>query len=147
MTDTQIKLAPVESDQARIAIVTAYRALRVLEEGGLLDFIAEQAFDAKAAEQAREAIATIEASMSPNLLCTVLPAYTKVRFSTDHSREGDSWEGLIREGAWGLHPDRGEQATERRITTTGDRGGFEFFVNRETVFTSFEILERPEVTR
>jgi len=146
MTDIQTRetLAPVESDQARLALVTALRALMVLDQGGYLAYIAEEMRDPKAAEQADEAIAAIEAGMSPNLLATVLPAYTKVRFATDRSREGEFIEGQTREGAWGLYPDRGQQALERRITTTR---GFEFFVTPETVFTSFEITERPEVTR
>jgi len=144
MNNRLTEMPPLESNQARIALVTAYRALLALEEGGLLDFIAEQAFDTKATEQAREAIEALERGMSPNLLATVLPAYTKVRFATDRSREGEYIEGRIREGAWGLFPDRGESATERRITTTN---GFEFFVNRETVFTYFVILELPDVRR
>lgn len=141
-TMTTNKPAPVESTPARKALVEAYKALSVLDQGGLLDFIAEKAFDAKAAEQARDAIATIEACMSPNLLCTILPAYTKVRFTTVASPD-TAMEGLIREGAWGLYPDRGEQSLERRITTTGTHGGWEFFVNPDTEFTFFEIVERP----
>ena len=144
MKDTLIEMPPLESNQARLGIVAAYKALRVLDEGGLLDFITEYGGDPKSAEQARDAIEALERGMSPNLLVTVLPAYTKVRFATDRSREGEYMEGQIREGAWGLFPDRGEQATERRITTTN---GFEFFANRETVFTYFVILERPEVRR
>ena len=77
--------------------------------------------------------------MSPNLLVTVLPTYTKVRFATDRSRPGDVSEGQIRDGAWGLFPDR-NGATERRITTTGPTGGWEFFVNTDTVFTYFEVV-------
>lgn len=138
-TQTREVLAPVESDQARLALVTALRALMVLDQGGLLDFITEYAHDAKAADQAREGITAIEAGMSANLLATVLPAYSKVRFATDRSREGEFIEGQIREGAWGLYPDRGQQALERRITTTN---GFEFFVTPETVFTHFEVTER-----
>jgi hypothetical protein len=142
MTDTQTReaLAPVESDQARLALVIALRALMVLDQGGYLAYIAEEMCDPKAAEQTRGAITAIERGMSPNLLITVLPAYTKVRFQTDLSREGEFIEGQTREGAWGLYPDRGQQALERRITTTR---GFEFFVTPETVFTSFEITERP----
>lgn len=141
MTTTQTRetLAPVESDQARLALVTALRALMVLDQQGYLTYIADEMCDPKAAEQANEAIEAIEAGMSPNLLCTVLVAYTKVRFATDRSREGEFIEGQLREGAWGLYPDRGEQALERRITTTN---GFEFFVTPETVFTHFEVTER-----
>lgn len=129
---------PVESDAARMALVEAYKALLVLDEGGLLDFIEENAHDIMAAAQARDALAAIEDSMSPNLLCTVLPAYTKVRFATDRSREGETQEGLLRDGAWGLYPER-EGSTERRITTNG----WEFFVGPDTVFTYFEVVERP----
>lgn len=128
---------PVETDAARVALVEAYKALRVLRDGGLLAFVAENAHDPAAAEQANEAIATVENSMSPNLLCTVLPAYTKVRFATDRSREGETQEGLLRDGAWGLYPER-EGSTERRITTNG----WEFFVGPDTVFTYFEVVER-----
>lgn len=130
---------PVESTASRVALVEAYKALLVLDEAGLLDLITEEANDSAAARQAREAIEAIEANMSPNLLVTVLPTYTRVRFSTDLSRPGETQEGIIRDGAWGLHPDRAG-ATERRITTND----WEFFVTPETVFTSFEILERPE---
>lgn len=129
--------APVESPAARKAIVTAYKALLVLREGGLLDFIAEKAHDTKAAEQARDAITSMEALMSPNLLVTVLPTYTKVRFATNLSREGETQEGLIRDGAWGLYPDDRTDSTKRRITTNG----WEFFVDTDTVFTFFEIVE------
>jgi hypothetical protein len=118
--------------------VEGYKALKVLDEAGLLDFIAERAFDTKAAEQSRDAIAKLEASMSPNLLCTILPAYTKVRFATDKSREGETQEGILRDGAWGLYPDIRTDSHKRRITTNG----WEFFVDPETVFTYFEIVER-----
>jgi len=127
---------PVESDASRTALVEAYKALRVLDESELLDFITDAGFGSKTAEQAREAIASIEDSMSPNLLVTVLPGYSKVRFATDRSREGDVAEGIVRDGAWGLHPDR-PGSTERRITTNG----WEFFVTPETVFTFFEVVE------
>lgn len=140
---TITQLPPVESPQARRAIVTAYRALSMLDQGGLLDFIAKEAYDPQAAEQARAALDTLERSMSPNLLVTVLPAYTKVRWAAEPGNPDEWIEGLIRDGAWGLYPDeRGETATERRITTTGIHGGWEFFVNLDTVFTAFEIVER-----
>jgi len=139
MFATATNIAPVESDQARVALVEAYKALLVLEEGGLLDFIAENAYDPQAAKQAREAIDALEEGMSPNLLCTVLPAYTKVKFATDRSREGEYIEGQLRDGAWGLYPQDRSYADERRITTTN---GFEFFVTPETAFTFFQILER-----
>ena len=138
---TTTALPPVESDSARIALVEGYKALRVLDEAGYLAYIAEALHDPNAAEQADEAIAAIERGMSPNLLCTVLPAYTKVRFQTDRSRSDEFIEGQLRDGAWGLHPDRSD-STERRITTTN---GFEFFVTPETVFTFFEITERQGV--
>jgi len=128
---------PVESDAARTAIVESYKALRVLDEGGFLDFIAEMAHDSNAADQARDALVAIEDNMSPNLLVTVLPSYSKVRFATDRSRPGEVSEGIVRDGAWGLYPDR-TGSTERRITTNG----WEFFVDRETVFTFFEVTER-----
>jgi len=128
---------PVESDGARTALVTAYRALLVLDEGGLLDFITEAAGDSNAARQAREAMCAIEDGMSPNLLVTVLPSYSRVRFATDRSREGEVAEGIVRDGAWGLYPDR-SGSTERRITTNG----WEFFVDTETVFTFFEVVTR-----
>lgn len=128
---------PVESDAARVALVEAYKALRVLDESGNLDFIAEKTGNIKAVEQAREALTTIEDSMSPNLLATVLPSYSKVRFATDRSRAGKVSEGIVRDGAWGLYPDRTD-CTERRITTNG----WEFFVDRSTVFTYFEVTER-----
>lgn len=128
---------PVESDAARVALVEAYKALRVLDESGDLDFIAEKAGDIKAVEQAREAIAAIEDAMSPNLLVTVLPGYSRVRFATDRSRPGEVSEGIVRDSAWGLYPDR-TGSTERRITTNG----WEFFVDRSTVFTYFEVTER-----
>jgi hypothetical protein len=128
---------PVESDAARMALVEAYKALRVLDEGGLLDFIEEKSGDPMAAAQARDAIVAIEDSMSPNLLVTVLPAHSKVRFATDRSRPGEVSDGIVRDGAWGLHPER-TGSTERRITTNG----WEFFVDRETVFTFFEVTER-----
>jgi len=136
MTTTTAPL-PIESAPARIALVEAYKALRVLNEAGYLAYIAEALHDPNAAEQADGAIAAIEAGMSPNLLCTVLPAYTKVRFATDRSREGDVAEGIIRDGAWGLYPERTDSDT-RRITTNG----WEFFVTPETRFTFFEITER-----
>lgn len=116
----------------------AYKALKVLEGGGHLAYIAKTLHDPEAVEQAMRAIATVETLMSPNLLCTVLPAYTKVRFQTDRSREDEFIEGQLRDGAWGLHPERTD-STERRITTTS---GFEFFVTPETVFTFFEVVER-----
>jgi hypothetical protein len=128
---------PVESEPARLALVEAYKALRVLDEGGLLDFIEEKSGDPMAAAQARDAIVAIEDSMSPNLLVTVLPSYSKVRFATDRSRSGEVAEGIVRDGAWGLYPDR-SGSTERRITTNG----WEFFVTPETVFTFFEVDER-----
>lgn len=128
---------PVESDAARVALVEAYKALRVLDESGSLAYIAEALRDIKAVEQADAAIATIEDNMSPNLLVTVLPAYSKVRFATDRSRPGEVSEGIVRDGAWGLHPER-TGSTERRITTNG----WEFFVDRSTVFTFFEVTER-----
>lgn len=130
---------PVETEPSRIALVTAYKALLVLDKGGLLDFIAEKAYDPQAAAQAREAIETIENAMSPNLLCTVLPGYTKVKFATDRSRDSEFIEGQLRDGAWGFYSERGEQSLQRRITTTN---GFEFFVTPETVFTFFQITER-----
>jgi hypothetical protein len=123
--EDELSLAPIESPQARHALVETYKALKVLDESGLLDFI-------------EEAITAIETSMSPNLACTILPTYTKVRFQTDRSRDDEFIEGQLREGAWGLNPERGQQALERRITTTS---GFEFFVTPETVFTYFEIVE------
>lgn len=131
-------VSPLESNEARFALVTAYKALRVLDEGGYLAYVAEALYDPKAAEQADAAIKTIEACMSPNLLATVLPAYTKVRFATDRSREGEFIEGQLRDGAWGLYPEQRRQALERRITTTS---GFEFFVLPETVFTHFEVID------
>ena len=79
---------PVETTQARTALVEAYKALLVLDEGGLLDFISEAAGDVTAANQCRDAIAHIEDAMSPNLLATVLPTYTKVLYATDRSRLG-----------------------------------------------------------
>jgi hypothetical protein len=120
-----------------VAIVAAYKALRVLDEAGYLDYVAEETGDHMAATQAREAIATIEDNMSPNLLCTILPGYTKVRFATDRSRPGETQDGLLRDGAWGLYPER-SGSTERRITTNG----WEFFVTPDTVFTYFEVVER-----
>lgn len=130
--------APVETPEARKAIVEMYRALLVLDKGDLLDFIAESAFDPKAAEQCREAIASAEALMSPNLLLTVIETYTMVRF-TLADVPGRTLEGQTREGAWGLYPDRGEQAITRRLTMTS---GMEFFVTPETEFASFEVLSR-----
>lgn len=127
---------PVESEPARVALVEAYKALLVLREGHLLDFLAEQAHDPMVRAQCLDAISTIEDSMSPNLLVTVLPAYTKVRFATDLSRAGHVSEGLVREGAWGLHPTRSDSTT-RRITTEG----WEFFVTPETNFVYFEVVE------
>lgn len=119
---------PVESDPARVALVEAYR--------GLLDAL-KAANDVKTIEQIRKAIVAIEDNMSPNLLVTVLPAYSKVRFATDQCPPGKVSEGIVRDGAWGLYPDRAG-ATDRRITTDG----LEFFANRETVFTFFEVIER-----
>lgn len=138
---TATNIAPVESPQAREALVEAYKALRVLNESCWLAYIGNEGHDPKAAEQARYAIDVIEERMSPNLLITVLPSYTEIRFATDQSREGETQTGIIRDGAWGLYPDERTDATERRITTNG----WEFFVTPETVFTFFQIIERPEV--
>lgn len=129
---------PVESIQARTAIITAYNTLSVLHLAGHLAVLAELG-DPMAAKQVAEAIAEIETLMSPNLLCTILPAYTKVAFSTKQSDR--EIEGLIREGAYGLQPDQ-DGSTKRRITTTGAHGGWEMFVDTDTEFTYFEILER-----
>lgn len=131
--------APAESPQARHAIVEMYRALLVLRENHLLDFIAEKAWDEKASQQCEDAIAQAELSMSPNLLITLLPAYTEIAFLTDRNREDDKpMHGIIRDGAWGFFPDSHGNPYERRVTTNG----FEFFVNPETVFTHFEITKR-----
>lgn len=70
---------PVETPQARAAIVHGYRSLLMLQQSNLLLFVADQGCDPKAAQQCYDAIDAIETLMSPNLLCTVLPAYTKVR--------------------------------------------------------------------
>ena len=129
-------LNPVETPEVRFALVEAYKAIGVLDEMGYLDYLAEQFGDVKAVEQARAARDAVLAGMSPNLLVTVLPAYTKVRFATDRNIDGQTQEGLLRDGAWGLYTDR-SNSTERRITTNG----WEFFVNLDTVFTYFEILE------
>jgi len=129
-------LNPVETPEVRFALVEAYKAIGVLDEMGYLDYLAEQFGDVKAVEQARAARDAVLAGMSPNLLVTVLPAYTKVRFATDRNIDGQTQEGLLRDGAWGLYTDR-SNSTERRITTNG----WEFFVNLETEFTYFEILE------
>lgn len=130
-------IAPVESDQARIALVEAYKALKVLDESCWLSLIANEYHDPKSADQARHAIDVIETSMSPNLLVTVLPSGTRVKYATDRSREGEYMTGEIREGAWGLYPER-SHSTERRITA----GGFEHTIDRDTVFTFFQITER-----
>ena len=129
---------PVESPAVRAALVGAYKALLVLcdpEHGSATTGIGD--IDPQSIKQGQEAIMRIESSMSPNLLCTVLETYTKVRFQTDTGLR--PVEGQIREGAWGLNPERGQQALERRITCDV---GFEFFVTPDTVFTSFEVLER-----
>lgn len=126
---------PVESPQARHAIVAAYKALLILTENGLLDYVAEG--DPGAAREARDAIDQMEMSMSPNLLCTVLPTYSEVEFLTNADRDdAEPRHGIIRDGAWGLFPDR-TGSTERRITT----GGWEFFVTPETVFTHFAVTK------
>lgn len=130
---------PVESDPARLALVEAYKALRALDENGLLDFIKEKVGDTKAVEQVHKALAVIEDSMSPNLLVTVLPGYSRVRFATDRSRAGEISEGIVRDGAWGLYPER-TGSTERRITTNG----WESFVDKSTVFTYFEVVTRGD---
>lgn len=121
---------PVESKSARFAITEGYKALRMLREGGLLDFIAEMGHDKKARQQCEESIAEIEAHMSPNLLLTVLPSYTKVQFAVDG---GNLQEGLVRDMGWDLD-------LRRRITTTGPGGGFEFFSDADTVYTFFEVI-------
>jgi hypothetical protein len=128
---------PTESPAAREAIVEGYRALLTLKSDGYLAHIAET-LNSTTARVCDEAIAAIEDNMSPNLLATVLPAYTRVRFATDRSPNGNTIDGQLRDGAWGLYPDR-NGATERRITTTG---GWEFFLDHSTVFTYFEVLER-----
>ncbi len=133
----RINPSPVESPQARKAIVGMYRALLILEDNGVLEEV--EALLPDVVGKARDAVIAAEAGMSPNLLCTVLPTYTKVRFQTDRSRDGEFIEGQMRDGAWGLFPEV-PNAGERRITTTS---GFEFFVTPETVFTNFEVIERP----
>lgn len=140
LTKLASQCAPVESEEARRAIVAGYKALMVLHEAGLVEH-AIAPYDPKAASQVLNTIQEIETLMSPNLLITILPAYTKVAFTTKQSDR--LIEGLIREDAWGLYPDaRGETATQRRITTTGDHGGWEMSVDLDTEFTYFEILER-----
>lgn len=134
---------PVESEWVRLGMVEAYNALILLCDpgwGSATVGIGEH--DPKAVEQGQAAMRKLENCMSVNLLCTLLETYTKVRFRV---KDIDvDYEGVLREGAWGLHPDRGEQALTRRITITGAKGGWEFFVTPETEFTLFEVLERGE---
>lgn len=127
---------PVESSEAREAILAGYRALVEMRDGGVLEWL-EGEGDPISGIIVQERIKKMEASMSPNLLCTVLPAHTRVRFATDRSREGHTQEGILRDGAWGLVPGRTD-GNQRRITTNG----LEMFVDESTVFTHFEIIER-----
>lgn len=132
---------PVESSEAREAILAGYRALVELRDSGVLEWL-EAEGDPAPRETVQEGIAEMEARMSPNLLVTVLPSYTKVRFATDRNRPGETQEGILRDGAWGLIPGRlilgRTDANQRRITTNG----WELFVDETTAFTHFEIIER-----
>lgn len=131
--ETLNRIPECESHEAAIAIMEGYRALLLLREASLLDFIAENAFDKKAKEQCETAISDMEDCMSPNLRLVTLASYTKVRFST--SRDPMRMiEGLVRDMAW-------DRTLRRRITTTGERGGWEFFSDADVVFTHFEILD------
>lgn len=127
---------PVESSEAREAILAGYRALVMLQDSGILEWL-EGEGDPEPSETVQEGIAGMEAHMSPNLLVTVLPSYTKVRFATDRNRPEETQDGILRHGAWGLYPDRPDSTT-RRITTNG----WEMFVDESTAFTHFEIIER-----
>lgn len=127
---------PVESSEAREAILAGYRALVRLQDSGILEWL-EGEGDAITGITVREGIEEMEASMSPNLLCTVLPSHTKVRFATNRNRPGEMQEGILRDGNWGMVPGR-RDANTRRITTNG----WELFVDETTAFTHFEIIER-----
>lgn len=127
---------PVESSEAREAILAGYRALVELRDSGVLEWL-EAEGDPAPRGIVQEGIAGMEARMSPNLLVTVLPSYTKVRFATDRNRPGETQDGILRDGAWGLIPGRTD-AYQRRITTNG----WELFVDETTAFTHFEIIER-----
>lgn len=132
---------PVEDPRTKDFLVHSYKALMVLAGPGSTGEYLLAEHDPKALEQAQRSIAEIEARMSPNLLATILPSYTEVLFSTEE-QGGTLLTGMIREGATGLDTER-EQWPVRRITTTGPRGGWEFFVDHDTKFTYFEITKRP----
>lgn len=130
-----MNLNPIETDEARLAIVAAYRVLLAFEESGVTGQVAEHLHRSDLAEGITHAITEMRASMSPNLLVTLLPSHTNIRFATDRNREGETQTGIVRDGAWGIYPDRPDSTT-RRITTNG----WEMFVDRDTVFTHFEVL-------
>ena len=89
---------PVESDAARVALVEAYKALCVLNEGGYLAYIAEALHDHKAAEQAGEAKAQLG-----RCVC------------------GGSMHGLLTDR---LEAEEGEVGERVRAVLADDLGGF-----------------------
>lgn len=133
--DTKTRsLAPVESPEAKEALVAAYNALLVLDLSHHLALVEEYGCDPNAANQAREAIATIEAGMSPNLLLEVIESGAVVTYKTDKGYPTDPpFVGEV----------RGKASDGVRVTTTGSfGGGWEHFFNADTVFTYFEVLSR-----
>lgn len=130
-----LELPPVEHPTAREAILEGYRTLMALKAGGILDWVASEG-DSHWRDYVNERLEVMQRNMSPNLLCTVLPSHTKVRFATDRNRPGETQDGILRDGNWGMIPGR-RDANQRRITTNG----WELFVDETTAFTHFEILE------
>lgn len=124
---------PVETPAARAALATTCRVLSLNEKMGVTSAIAEHLNEPIVAESLTSTLQTVMDAMSPNLLATVLPAYTDVEFAT--AEVPRPRKGIIRGAAWGLYPDR-NGSTERRITTEG----WEFFVTPETEFVYFRVL-------
>lgn len=133
---------PPEDPGTRDFLLHSLKSLMVLAGPGSTGEYLMAEHDPKALEQAQRSIAEIEARMSPNLRLTILPSFTEVAFATDTN--GDEIQtGIVRDMANGWHADRPIDYS-RRITTTGPRGGWEFFVTPETNFTYFEVTKRVE---
>lgn len=120
------------------ALIDAYCALKIFTEdpGDGWRYMIETN-QPKTLAQAEAALLAIESALSIPVLATILPAYTKVRYTVN----GSTCEGQLRDGAWGLHRRSRTAVTPRRVTTTM---GWEFWFSPELTFDAFEILERAK---
>lgn len=119
------------------ALIDAYCAIKILTEDnglGIRYVLAENS--PQTLVQTDAALLTIESALSVPVLMTILPAYTKVRYTVN----GSTCEGQTRDGAWGLNY-KTRTVYPRRVTTTM---GWEFWFAPELTFTAFEITERTK---